>query len=179
MTSSSVDQANTAPLLCRSHTDDQHELTHLRVTLSPAFDRYGRRRPEQFEARLCGCADVLCVARQPLLEVARILLSQGKSPKTVLALVHAGDELTVSLRAEIGIAAQFDVLGSRFVRRKVGPTAMPRPLAASTPFLDPDGTQTAGVDQRARHKANAKSEGNSRLKSSPSISASKRLHRGG
>jgi hypothetical protein len=174
-----AERTTSAPPWHRKRTGAQFELTDLKITLSPALDRYGRRRSEQFEARLWGCSEILCTSRQPLLDVARILLSQGMSPQTEIGLVHAGNDMNIALRAPIGIAAQFDVMGCRFIRRKAGRTTMPGLLAALDAPLDVDYTQSAGMAQRARHKANPKQELGSRLKSSRTNRASKGLRRSG
>jgi hypothetical protein len=100
-----------------SRQERRHPLTDVTIVVSPALDCGGRRRAELFEARLLGSSMILCVSRQPLLDVARTLLGRGMPSQTVLSLVHDSNQLEVALRAPIGIAAKYDVMGSRFVRR--------------------------------------------------------------
>jgi hypothetical protein len=47
-------------------------------------------------------------SRQPLLDAARVLLSQGADPRTVIALRHAGST-TDALRSTVGAAAKLTV----------------------------------------------------------------------
>jgi hypothetical protein len=103
----------------------RHEQTELRLTVSPAFDHRGRRRHEAFEARLLGNTEVLCISRQPLLDAARVLLKRGMGPSTVLVMVYAVSPLVPTLKSSLVVAAAFDVMGMRFVRRKASQRPMP------------------------------------------------------
>jgi hypothetical protein len=120
----------------RPSSKSGHEQTELRLVVSPAFDGRGRRRHEQFEARLSG--DVLCVSRQPLLDAARALLNRGMDPSTVLAKVHADNPSVVTLKSPVGVAATLDVMGTRFVLRKTHLGPMPGPVAHSGYTRVPD-----------------------------------------
>lgn len=61
---------------------------------------------------------MICVSAQPFLDASRVLLEGGADPTTVLTMVHANAPTTIALKGPIGVAAQFDVMGARFVRRK-------------------------------------------------------------
>jgi len=96
------------------------------IVVSPSFDRRGKRRPDRFDARLKDDAEVICAAtRQPLLDASRVLLARGFDPSTVLCMVHSHAPTVVTLRSPIGVAAQYDVMGEKFIRRK--PIAGPMP----------------------------------------------------
>jgi hypothetical protein len=90
----------------------------LTIVVSPAFDRKGRRRCGFSEVRLQGHDELICVSPQPLLDCSRILLRAGFDATAILNKVHVGSLDVVSMRARIGIAAQYDVMGDRFVRRQ-------------------------------------------------------------
>jgi hypothetical protein len=101
-------------------------ITEFTIVVSPSFDRRGKRRPDRFDARLKDDAEVIWGAtRQPLLDASRVLLVRGFDPSTVLCMVYSHASTTVTLHAPIGIAAQYDVMGSAFVRRKPAPGPMP------------------------------------------------------
>jgi hypothetical protein len=53
------------------------------------------------------------------------LLRRGADPTATICMVHASAPAVVTMRATIGVAAQYDVMGEKFVRRKpaVGPMA--------------------------------------------------------
>jgi hypothetical protein len=94
------------------------------IVVSPSFDQRGKRRHDRFDARLKDDTEVICAAtRQPLLDASRVLVERGFDPSTVLCMVYSHAPTVVTLRAPIGIAAQYDVMGSAFVRRKraIGP----------------------------------------------------------
>jgi hypothetical protein len=94
--------------------------TEIIIVISPSFDRRGKRRHDRFDARLKDDAEVICAAtRQPLLDTSRVLLARRFDPSTVLCMVHSHAPTVVTLRSPIGVAAQFDVMGEKFVRRKV------------------------------------------------------------
>ena len=101
-------------------------MTKITILVSPAFDRRGKRRHDRFDARLKDGGDVVCEAtRQPLLDVSRVLLGRGFDPSTVICMVHAHSPTVVAMRATIDVAAQYDIMGERFIRRK--PIAGPMP----------------------------------------------------
>jgi hypothetical protein len=81
------------------------------IVVTPAFDRTGKHKHERFDAYLRDTGELICTeTRQPLLDASRELLARGYDPKDV---VSKG-----SMRAPIGVAAQYNVMGERFVRRK-------------------------------------------------------------
>ncbi|MEY9752624.1 hypothetical protein [Bradyrhizobium yuanmingense] len=108
-------------------TQSDEKQSSLKITVRPAFDQRGRRRHEQFEARLWPDDRIVCVSRQPLLDAARALLKAGEAPSTVLVMVHEVSPSIIALKSSIGVAAALDVMGSRFVRRKT----ILRPMPAS------------------------------------------------
>ena len=101
-------------------------MTEITIVVSPAFDHRGKRRHDRFDARLQGGKEILCGAtRQPLLDASRELLRRGADPTATICMVHASAPAVVTMRAPIGVAAQFNVMGEKFVRRKpaAGPMA--------------------------------------------------------
>jgi hypothetical protein len=89
---------------------------------------------------------LLCTSRQPFLDAARVLVSEGLDPDAVLSVRHAGSAV-VALSARLGVAAKLTVneSGTRFVvwkahprvsqARIIGldePEAIPAPEDAST-----------------------------------------------
>jgi hypothetical protein len=63
-------------------------------------------RAGMFEARIEG--RLICISRQPLLDVARALLAEGFAPETYLVMRHVGSAHD-SLSTSIGAAAQLTV----------------------------------------------------------------------
>ena len=103
-------------------------MTQIIIVVSPAFDHRGKRRHDRFDARLQGGEEVLCEAtRQPLLDASRELLRRGADPTATICMVHATAPTVATMREPIGVVAQYDVMGEKFVRRK--PAA--RPMAGS------------------------------------------------
>ena len=103
-------------------------MTELIIVVAPSFDRRGKRRHERFDARLQGLDEVICEAtRQPLLDAGRELLRRGADSAATICMVHASAPALVTMRAPISVAAQYDVMGEKFVRRK--PTAGPMPVS--------------------------------------------------
>ena len=95
------------------------------IVVKPAFDRTSKRKHERFDAYLHDTGQLICSAtRQPLLDASRVLLARGYDPKDVICKVRSEAPQIVTMRAIIGIAAQYDVMGEKFVRRKAaGPDA--------------------------------------------------------
>jgi hypothetical protein len=94
-------------------------MTEITIIVSPAFDHRGKRRHDRFDARLQGGEAVICEAsRQPLLDASRELLRRGADPTATIFMVHESAPAIVTMRAPIGVAAQFDVMGEKFVRRR-------------------------------------------------------------
>ena len=105
-------------------------MTEITIIATPAFDRRGKRRHGRFDVRLQGCDEIICEAtQQPLLDTSRVLLRRGFDPSTVVCKVRSDAPTVVTMRAPIGVAAKFDVMGSAFVRRK--PAAGPMPGSES------------------------------------------------
>jgi hypothetical protein len=94
-------------------------MTEITIVVSPAFNNRGKRRHDRFDARLQSSDEVICEAtRQPLLDASRELLRRGADPNATICKVHASAPAVVTMRARIGVAAQYDVMGEKFVRRK-------------------------------------------------------------
>ncbi|MCK1542042.1 hypothetical protein IVB12_08675 [Bradyrhizobium sp. 179] len=89
------------------------------IIVKPAFDRRGRRQHDRFDAYLRETGELICRAtRQPLLDGSRVLLSRGYDPADRICMVWPHKPEVVAMTAVIGKAAQFDVMGEKFVRRK-------------------------------------------------------------
>jgi hypothetical protein len=94
-------------------------MTEITILVSPAFDRRGKRRHDRFDARLKDGDDVVCEAtRQPLLDSSRVFLGKNFCPSSAICMVHAHAPAVVAMRAQIGVAARYDVMCEKFVRRK-------------------------------------------------------------
>src|SRR5262245_37875583 len=90
------------------------------IIVKPAFNMRGRRHHDRFDAHLRDTGQLLFRAtRQPLLDSARVLLSRGCDPNARISMVWHHRPETVAMTAIISTAARFDVMGERFVRRKV------------------------------------------------------------
>jgi hypothetical protein len=101
-------------------------MTEITIIVTPAFDHRGKRRHDRFDARLQGGDEIICEAtRQPLLDASRLLLSRGADRTAAICMVYASAPAVVTMRATIGVAAQYAVMGEKLVRRKpaVGPMA--------------------------------------------------------
>jgi hypothetical protein len=100
-------------------------MTEITIVVSPAFDRRGKRRNGRFDVHLQGNDGVICEAtQQPLLDASRVLLRRGVDPTTTICKVRVDKPTIVTMRAAIGVAAQYDVMGEKFVRRKPATGAM-------------------------------------------------------
>jgi hypothetical protein len=101
-------------------------MAEITIGVSPSFDRRGKRRHGRFDVRLQGCDEIICEAtQQPLFDASRVLLGRGFDPSTVICKVRSEAPTVVTMRAPIGVAAQYDVMGSAFVRRKSAAGPMP------------------------------------------------------
>src|SRR6266550_4563748 len=88
------------------------------IVVKPAC-RNGRRLHDRVDAYLCDTGELICKAtRQPRLDSARALLDRGYLPTDIISKVWARAPHIVTMRAPIGVAAQYDVMGEKFVRRK-------------------------------------------------------------
>jgi hypothetical protein len=100
-------------------------MPNITIVVKPAFDSGGRRQHDRFDAYLGETGEVICTAaRQPLFDGSRVLLSRGYDSTDVICKVWSHKPQTVSMRAPVGVAAQYDVMGEKFVRRKA---AKPHP----------------------------------------------------
>lgn len=89
------------------------------IVIAPAF-RDGKRLHDRFDAHLRETGELICCAtRQPLLDGARELLKVGHGPIDVICTVWSHSPEVVAMKATIGVAARFDVMGEKFVRRKI------------------------------------------------------------
>jgi hypothetical protein len=101
-------------------------MAEITIVVSPSFDRRGKRRHGRFDARLQGCDEIICEGtQQPLLDASRVLLRGGFDPSTVICKVRSNAPTIVTMRAPIGVASRYTVMGQKFVRRKpdAGPIA--------------------------------------------------------
>src|SRR5712671_624500 len=113
-------------------------MTEITIVVSPAFDRRGKRRHGRFDVRVQGGDEVICEAtQQPMLDASRVLLRRGIDPTTTIYKVSVDAPTIVTLRAPIGVAAQYDVMGSAFVRRKPAAGPMPGSGIEKTPSAGP------------------------------------------
>ena len=113
-------------------------MTDITIIVSPAFDRRGKRRHGRFDVRLQGGVEIICEAtQQPLLDASRALLLKGADPTTVICKVRDDAPTIVTMRAPIGVAAQYDVMGEKFVRRKPAVGPMPGSRIENTPSAGP------------------------------------------
>jgi hypothetical protein len=103
-------------------------VTTIAIVVKPAFNDRGRRHHDRFDAYLDDTGELICRAtRQPLLDTSRVLLARGCNPTDIIGMAWSHKPQTITMTAVIGTAAQFDVMGNRFVRRK--PIAGPMPGA--------------------------------------------------
>jgi hypothetical protein len=123
------------------------------IILSPACDRRGKRRHGRFDARLQGNDGVICAAtQQPILDVSRVLLLRGVDPTTVISKVSVDAPAVVRMKAPIGVAAQYDVMGERFVRRKQAAAPMPGSEIENPVSTAPIGLRNTTPLSRASHR---------------------------
>jgi hypothetical protein len=126
-------------------------MTEITIVVSPAFDHRGKRRHDRFDARLQGGDEVCEATRQPLLDASRELLRRGADPTAAILMVHASAPAVVTMRAPIGVAAQFDVMGEKFVRRKPAAGPMAGSRIGDAPSAVPAGTCDTNPSLRALH----------------------------
>ena len=88
---------------------------------------YPKKWAGLFDARLGG--RLLCTSRQPFLAAARVLVSEGHDPDTVLVMRHAGSQVD-ALKAKLGAAAKLTIKedGPRFERWT------PNPMGGAVPW---------------------------------------------
>jgi hypothetical protein len=113
-------------------------MTKIVIVTTPSFDGHGKRRHGRFDVRLQGGDEVICEAtQQPLLDASRALLQRGADRTATICKVRADAPTIVTMRAPIGVAAQYDVMGSAFVRRKPAAGPMPGSRIENTPSAGP------------------------------------------
>lgn len=101
-------------------------MTEVVIIVSPSLDDRGKRRHDRFDARVRDTDEVICRAtRQPVLDGSRVLLDKGHRPSTVIRMAYAHAPAVITGWAIIGEAAQYDVMGEKFVRRKTTAGSMP------------------------------------------------------
>ena len=88
------------------------------ILIKPAFDPRGKRLRNYYEVRLLGDREIICISRQPLLDASRVLMKLGADPSAKISMAYDVAPERITLRGVVGIAAQYDVMGSRLVRRK-------------------------------------------------------------
>jgi hypothetical protein len=87
-------------------------MAEITIVVSPSFDRRGKRMASRFDVRLQGSDDVICeVTQQPMLDAGRALLLWGVDPATVICKVSVDAPAVVRMKAPIGVAARYDVMG--------------------------------------------------------------------
>jgi hypothetical protein len=127
------------------------------IVASPAFDRRGKRRPGRFDVHLQGGDEVICEAtQQPLLDASRKLLRRGVDPSTTICKVRADAPTNVTMRAPIGIAAQYDVMGSAFVRRRLATGPMPSSGIANSALAVPATRWSTKASLKISHNGSSK-----------------------
>ena len=104
-----------------------------------------------YEARLDG--RLLCVAREPFLEAARVLLAEGMDPETRIGMWRVEDSYP-SLTAKLRVAAKLDVKEDptpRFVRHRpaVGEAAPSCPDASPAAVCDLVGVREPETEMAA------------------------------
>lgn len=129
-------------------------MTEIVIVTTPSFDGHGKRRHGRFDARLQGNDEVICAAtQQPMLDASRVLLLRGVDPTKV---VSVDAPPVVRMRAPIGVAAQFDVMGSAFVRRKPAAGPMPGSGTETLQSAAPMGPCNTTPTLRASHSGSLK-----------------------
>jgi hypothetical protein len=132
-------------------------MTGITIVVSPAFDRRGKRRHGRFDGRLQGDDEVICEAtQQPMLDASRVLLRRGVDPTTTICKVRVEAPTIVTMRASIGVAAQYDVMGEKFVRRKRAAGPMPSSGTETIQSAAPVRTCNTTPTFRASHSGSLK-----------------------
>jgi hypothetical protein len=115
--------------------------------------RTGNRVYGQFEARLDG--KLICISRQPLLDGARVLDTEGIHPATPIATRHEGTGYD-ALRSTVGVAAKLTVeenerVGPRFGRWR----PFPRSAVGAPMNFSGEGLSDTGQTAERLHEAAA------------------------
>jgi len=122
------------------------------IVVTPAFDSNGSRRHELFEARLLGHEEIICISAQPLLDCSRTLLEAGFKGSAMLRMVHVRSPHVIALSGRIEDAAQLDVMGAHFVRRKP-PALMSGPTSGGARQDEPHSTLNSKTPRCPSDKA--------------------------
>ena len=131
--------------------------------------RNGRRLHDRVDAYLCDTGELICKAtRQPRLDSARALLDRGYLPTDIISKVWARAPHIVTMRAPIGVAAQYDVMGEKFVRRKTFAAAMGGVETANSRSAASKSPNGAKVIAEVPHKRLPMAKRKCRSASSPS-----------
>jgi hypothetical protein len=142
-------------------------MTEIVIVTTPSFDRHGKRRHGRFDVRLQGSEEIICLGtQQPLLDASRVLLRRGFDPATVIYKVRSDNPTVVTMRAPIGVAAKFDVMGSAFVRRK--PAAAPMPSSG----IENGVSAAPRIPCRPEANAGARHKGSTQVATPPSPTSS-------
>ena len=129
-------------------------MTEIIIVTTPSFDGHGKRRHGRFDVRLKDSDEIICDAtQQPMLDAARIMLRRGVDPSTIICKVRSDAPMVVTMRAPIGVAAQYDVMGEKFVRRKPDAGPMPSSRIENGGSAEPRVTRKPKANARAPHEA--------------------------
>jgi hypothetical protein len=110
----------------------------------------------------------MCEAtQQPLLDASRVLLRRGFHPSTVICKVRSDAPMVVTMRAPIGVAAQYDVMGEKFVRRKPDAGPMPSSEIKLGGSAEPRVRGSTDANAGAPHKGSRKASSTSSWATSP------------
>lgn len=132
-------------------------MTEIVTVTTSSFDRRGKRRHGRFDVRLQGGDEVICEAtQQPMLDASRVLLRRGVDPITTICKVRVDAPTIVTMRAQISVAAQYDVMGEKFVRRKQAAGPMPSSRTETIQSAAPVGTCNTTPTLRASHSGSLK-----------------------
>jgi hypothetical protein len=122
------------------------------IVVATAFDPRGKRQHDRFDAHLRDTGELICsTTRQPLLDASRELLRRGVDSMATIRKVHASEPAVVRMRAPVGVAAQYDVMGEKFVRRKPAAGPMAGSRIGEAQSAAPEGPCDANLSRQASH----------------------------
>jgi hypothetical protein len=82
------------------------------------------------------------------------MLDRGVDPSTVICMIHSHTPTVVAMRAPIGVAGQYDVMGEKFIRRKPIAGPMPGSETESVGLAEPCKTEApAGAPHKGSRQA--------------------------
>jgi hypothetical protein len=147
-------------------------MTELIIIVSPAFGRRGKRRHGHFDVRLQGVDEVICEAtQQPTLDASRVLLRHGADPTTTICKVRLDAPSIVTMRAPIGVAAQYDIMGSAFVRRRLATGPMPSSRIQNSALAGPVTRCSTKASLETSHNGSSKTTASSAAPSPTTVEA--------